>query len=126
MRHTHTDAPAPTHQGHGGLPHHAGHDPAPERPDAHAGHGGHGDHGGNGGHGDHAAMFRRRFWWSLLLTVPVVVTSHMVMEWFGYTLAFPGVAWVPPVLGTAVFLWGGLPFLQGATGEVRARRPGMM
>ena len=36
-------------------------------------------------------MFRRRFWWSLLLTVPIVVTSHMVMDWFGYELDFPGI-----------------------------------
>ena len=47
------------------------------------GHAGHGDHGDHGGHGDHIEMFRRRFWWSLLLTVPVVLTSHMVMDWFG-------------------------------------------
>ena len=50
-------------------------------------------------------MFRRRFWWSLLLTVPLVVTSHMVMDWFGYDLDFPGMGLVGPVLGTALFLW---------------------
>ena len=48
---------------------------------------GHGS-GDHSGHGDHLAMFRRRFWWSLLLTIPLVVTSHMVMDWFGYTLDF--------------------------------------
>jgi Cu2+-exporting ATPase len=36
---------------------------------------GHGHHG----HGDHVAMFRRLFWWSLLLTVPIVATSDLVM-----------------------------------------------
>jgi Cu2+-exporting ATPase len=71
-------------------------------------------------------MFRRRFWWSLLLTIPVVATSHMVMEWFGYSLHFPGVSLIPPVLGTVIFLWGGWPFLQGGIGELRARQPGMM
>ena len=54
----------------------------------------HGDHGaghGHGhGHGDHVAMFRRRFWWSLLLTIPLVITSHMIMDWFNYDLDFPG------------------------------------
>ena len=45
-------------------------------------------------------MFRGRFWWSLLLTMPLVVTSHMVMDWFDYTLDFPGIAWVGPMLGT--------------------------
>jgi Cu2+-exporting ATPase len=69
-------------------------------------------------------MFRRRFWVSLVLTVPVVLTSEMVMDWFGYTLS--DVGWVGPVLGTIIFLWGGWPFLQGAVAEVRDRQPGMM
>jgi P-type Cu2+ transporter len=80
------------------------------------------------GHDKHAghdpAAFRRRFWVSLALTVPVVVSSRMVMEWFGYSLS--GVAWVGPVLGTVVFLWGGQPFLVGAGREFKSREPGMM
>ena len=51
-------------------------------------------------HAGHAEMFRRRFWWSLLLTVPVVVTSQMVMDWFGYELDFTGIDWIGPVLGS--------------------------
>jgi Cu2+-exporting ATPase len=89
----------------------------------------HGKPHGHGGHADdrdHVGMFRRRFWWSLLLTIPVVATSHMLMEWFGYSLHFPGVEWVPPVLGTVIFFWGGWPFLQGGVQELRARQPGMM
>ncbi|MGV9763743.1 heavy metal translocating P-type ATPase [Micromonospora tulbaghiae] len=93
-------------------------------------HGGHdsGDHGG--GHGAHAGhdpeQFRRRFWLSLALTVPIVATSHMVMDWFGYSLDFPGVRWVGPVLGTVVFAYGGWPFLTGGLRELRERTPGMM
>ncbi|WSR59896.1 heavy metal translocating P-type ATPase [Micromonospora ureilytica] len=87
-------------------------------------------HGGHGGHDKHAGhdpeMFRRKFWLSLVLTVPIVVTSPMVMDWFGYRLDFPGVDWVGPVLGTVVFVYGGWPFLQGAVREVRDRAPGMM
>jgi P-type Cu2+ transporter len=71
-------------------------------------------------------MFRRRFWWSLLLTIPMVVTSHMVMEWFGYELDFPGMDWVGPVLGSVVFFWAGWPFLAGGAAEAKDRRPGMM
>ncbi len=85
-----------------------------------------GAHAGHGGHGDHVAMFRTKFWWSLLLTVPVVATSHMVMDWLGYSLDFPGVNWVAPVLGMVVFLFGGWPFLHGAVQEMRTRQPGMM
>jgi Cu2+-exporting ATPase len=84
------------------------------------------EHHGHGGHGDHVDMFRRRFWWSLLLTVPVVVTSAMVMDWFGYNLDFPGIDLVGPVLGSIIYFWAGWPFLSGGVQELRARRPGMM
>ncbi len=84
------------------------------------------EHGGHEGHGDHVAMFRRRFWWSLLLSLPVVATSHMVMDWFGYSLDFPGIDLVGPVLGTVIFAWAGWPFLAGGRDELAARQPGMM
>ncbi|WP_045740425.1 heavy metal translocating P-type ATPase [Actinoplanes rectilineatus] len=91
---------------------------------------GHGHAGGHQGHDKHAGhdpeAFRRKFWLSLILTVPIVLTSHMVMDWFGYSLDFPGMSWVGPVLGTAVFFYGGWPFLAGAVSEVRDRAPGMM
>ena len=82
------------------------------------------------GHDKHAGhdpeMFRRRFWLSLLLTIPLVVTSEMVMDWFGYELDFPGTSWLGPVLGSVVFWWGGWPFLAGGVAEIRDRQPGMM
>jgi Cu2+-exporting ATPase len=91
---------------------------------------GHADHPPGGGHGKHAGhhveQFRRRFWWSLLLTIPVVITSEMVMDWFGYELDFRGIEWVGPILGSVIFLWGGWPFLQGAWREIKDRQPGMM
>ncbi|WP_432840099.1 copper-translocating P-type ATPase [Dactylosporangium sp. CA-092794] len=93
------------------MAHHAGHD-------MHAGHDKHAGHD--------PEMFRRKFWLSLALTVPVVLTSDMVMDWFGYRLDFPGVTWVGPVLGSVVFLYGGWPFLVGGVREVRDRAPGMM
>jgi Cu2+-exporting ATPase len=78
-------------------------------------------------HGDHTAQFRDRFWWSLALTVPVVLYSEMVQEWLGFTPPqFPGSRWVAPVLGTAVFVYGGRPFLEGGLAELRSRQPGMM
>src|SRR5438105_4614759 len=84
-------------------------------------------HAGGHDHGDHVAMFRDRFWLSLLLTIPIVVFSDMVQQWFGYALpSFPGDDLVAPVLGTAVLLYGGWPFLTGAVSELRARQPGMM
>jgi Cu2+-exporting ATPase len=88
------------------------------------------DHAVRVGHDQHAGhdpdMFRRRFWWSLLLTVPLVVTSTMVMDWFGYSITPPLVDWYGPVLGSIVFWWAGWPFLAGAVAEVRDHQPGMM
>ncbi len=89
------------------------------------------DHRGHGGHDKHeghsVAMFRDRFWLSLALTVPVIFFSEQVQEWFGYTApTFPGSDWIAPVLGTAIFVYGGKPFLVGAVRESRDRQPGMM
>jgi Cu2+-exporting ATPase len=84
----------------------------------------HGEHGH--GHGDYVSMFQRRFWWSLLLTVPIVVTSEMVMEWFGYNIDFPGIDFVGPVLGSVIFFWAGWPFLSGGWSELKRKQPGMM
>ncbi len=92
-----------------------------------AAHGGHGRHPGHGGHDDHLARFRRRFWISLALSVPTVLLDPMFGHLLGYAVPpLPGVAWVSPVLGTVIFLYAGWPFLAGAGGEFRSRRPGMM
>ncbi len=101
-------------------PSHVDHDP-------HTGQSAHDAHMGHDQHAGHdPEAFRRRFWLSLLLTVPIVLTSEMVMDWFGYSLDFPGIELVGPVLGTAVFVYGGRPFLAGGVAEIRARAPGMM
>jgi len=103
------DATMATHAGHESDPsmsHGAGHD-------RHAGHS--------------VAMFRDRFWLSLLLTIPVVIWSTDVQTWLHYTApVFPGSQLIPPVLGTAVFLYGGPVFLRGGRDELRDRQPGMM
>ncbi|CAN5431767.1 heavy metal translocating P-type ATPase [soil metagenome] len=79
------------------------------------------------GHGDHVTQFRRLFWIMLVVAVPVVAFSAMFAMILGYSLpASPLVAWISPVLGTVMYVWGGRPFLTGAVTEVRARKPGMM
>ena len=104
---------------------------------AHGGHAGasHGsDHAGAGPAGGHdrheghsVAMFRDKFWLSLALTIPVVILSPDVQAWFGYTLpSFPGEPYAAAILGTVIFLYGGLVFIRGARGELADRRPGMM
>src|SRR5690606_19025608 len=88
----------------------------------------HDHHAGHDAHAGHSpGMFREKFWLSLALTVPVVFWSEHVEMLLGYTApVFPGSAWIPPVLGTVVFLYGGLVFLRGAAHELSARLPGMM
>jgi len=85
----------------------------------------------SGGHDRHAghsvAMFRDKFWLSLALTIPVVAWSRDPQTWLGYTApVFPGSDLLPPVLGTVVFVYGGLVFLRGARGELAERKPAMM
>jgi Cu2+-exporting ATPase len=93
---------------------HAGvHGPAHQVHDKHAGHS--------------VAMFRDRFWLSLLLTVPILIWSEMVQDWLGYTApTFPLSSRIPAIFGTIVFVYGGSPFLKGGVREIRDRQPGMM
>src|ERR1700732_1993877 len=85
----------------------------------------HGSHGRHAGHS--VAMFRDKFWLSFALTIPVVFWSSDVQRWLGYTApSFPGSKFIPPVLGTVVFIYGGLVFVRGAWGELADRQPGMM
>src|SRR6188474_341775 len=97
----------------------------------HAGHAGNAGHAGHEGHDRHAghsvAMFRDKFWLSLLLTIPTVVWGHMLSRLTGFMPPmFPGSAWIPPLFGTIVFFYGGLVFIQGGIRELRDRLPGMM
>lgn len=105
--------------GHGG---HAGHaQPQPGRDDEHLVH----SHGQHAGHS--VAMFKNRFWLTLALAVPVVLFSPMFAHLLGYVPpVFPGSAWIPPVLGTVIFFYGGQPFLKGGLDELKSRKPAMM
>jgi len=97
--------------------------------EGHAGHAMTGDpHVGHDRHAGHSvAMFRDRFWISFLLTIPTLVWGHMLQRALGYTAPdFTGAQWIPAVFGTAVFIYGGRPFLNGAVRELRDRLPGMM
>ena len=87
-----------------------------------------GSHTAHDRHAGHSvAMFRDRFWLSLLLTIPVITWSRDPQEWLGYAApSFPGSDLIPAVLGTVVFAYGGLVFIRGAVGELQGRQPGMM
>lgn len=76
--------------------------------------------------GHDPAQFRRKFWLSLALTIPTLLFSSTIQMWLGVSFIFPGSEYVPAVLGTIIFFYGGLVFLQGAVNELRDKQPGMM
>ena len=93
--------------------------------DHHSKDNGHDNHDKHAGHSP--GMFRDKFWLSLLLTLPVVFWSTHIQELLGYQAPeFFGTAWIPPVLGTVIFFYGGWVFIQGAWRELRELLPGMM
>ncbi|UFU03995.1 heavy metal translocating P-type ATPase [Ruania suaedae] len=94
-------------------------------PTGDSGHEGHGGHENHQGHGDHAGHFRRLFWIMLALAVPTVALSPSFADLLGYAPP-SGTAWIPAVLGTVIYAWGGWPFLSGGLSELRSRAPGMM
>ena len=116
---------------------HAGHDMAGHSsgpastvqvmPAAGAAHTAHGDHRSHADHTGHEQMFRRRFWVSLALSVPVLIFSPMVQELLGFRLPpFAGSEWIPFIFSLVIFAYGGMPFLRLAVPEIRSREPGMM
>jgi len=100
--------------------HHEGHDI----------HSGHDMQEGHAGHDKHAghniADFKKRFWICLVITVPVLALSHMIQEFAGFEISFPGDSYVLSALSTFIFIYGGYPFLKGLYDEVRDNAIGMM
>lgn len=91
---------------------HHGHSNAPTSHDKHAGHS--------------PQLFRRKFWVALALTIPTLLFSPAVQQWFGADWGFDGSSYIPAALGTVIFIYGGMIFLRGARTELAMKRPGMM
>ncbi|MCT4796428.1 copper-translocating P-type ATPase [Exiguobacterium alkaliphilum] len=70
--------------------------------------------------------YKRRFFVSLGLTIPILILSDMIQEWAGFELTFPYEKETLFVLATIVYVYGGWPFLKGSIDELRQRNPGMM
>ncbi|SFP89002.1 Cu2+-exporting ATPase [Halolamina pelagica] len=120
---SHGKADGADHKHHGEA---AGSDDGDDEGDnGHGSHDGHDDHGGM--HEGHEQMFRRRFFVSAVLSIPVLLYSETLQEWFGFSVpAFPGSEWINPVFAVVVFAYGGVPFLRMAVPELKDRAPGMM
>jgi Cu2+-exporting ATPase len=84
---------------------------------------------GHEGHDHHAMMindFKKRFWISLILTVPILLLSEMIQHWLGFEIKFPGDKYVLLSLSSFIFFYGGWPFLKGFVDEIKSTSPGMM
>ena len=84
---------------------------------------------GHEGHDHHAMMindFKKRFWISLILTVPILLLSEMIQHWLGFEIKFPGDKYVLLSLSSFTFFYGGWPFLKGFVDEIKSKSPGMM
>ncbi|NJC25851.1 heavy metal translocating P-type ATPase [Neolewinella antarctica] len=90
----------------------------------------HSEHEGHGNHGDHHRMmiedFKRRFWVSLILMLPVLLLAPMIQNFLGVTWTFPGDRYLQFVLSSVIYFYGGWPFLKGLKEELGKRTPGMM
>lgn len=89
----------------------------------------HSSHQGHGGHGGHEGMiddFKKRFYISIALTIPILLLSEMIQHWFNFSIAFTGDKYLLFALSSVVFFYGGWPFLKGLWEEVKKLSPGMM
>ena len=82
------------------------------------------DHDKHAGH--NVADFWKRFIICTLVSIPVLALSHMIQQWIGFTLSFPGDKYLLAILSTFIFFYGGYPFLKGLYDEVRGKAIGMM
>jgi Cu2+-exporting ATPase len=84
---------------------------------------------GHEGHDHHTMMiddFKKRFWISLILTMPVLLLSEMIQHWLGFEIKFQGDKYVLLILSSFIFFYGGWPFLKGFVDEIKTKSPGMM
>jgi len=124
-QHSETDHSMPNMEDHSAQMEHHGHTASVKQEVGHEAHSAHAGHGVD--HSGHEQMFRVRFWWSLLLSIPVLLYSGMIQMWLGFTPpAFAFSQWMPFIFSLIVFAYGGIPFLQMAVPELRERKPGMM
>ena len=116
-KHHHEHRSHEEHENHG----HTAHDDHEHHDHDHSGHGGHADH-----HEHMIEDFKKRFWVSLVLAIPITYLSPMIQMLFNYEVTFTGNMVLLFLLSTIVFFYGGKPFLVGAWDEIKAKTPGMM
>jgi len=83
-------------------------------------------HHGHHDHSHHMGEFKRKFWISLVLTIPILLLSEMIQMWFNLRLEVPFRSEILLLLSMLIYSYGGMPFLKGMAQEVKDRQPGMM
>ncbi|MCF7870446.1 MAG: YHS domain-containing protein [Candidatus Omnitrophica bacterium] len=92
-------------------------------------HKGHEHHGKGGRAAHHAHMiagFKKRFWISLIATIPVLILSPLIQTFLGYKIDFTGSMFVLLGISSFIYFYGGWPFLKGIFDELKKKQPGMM
>ncbi|MFW8052350.1 heavy metal translocating P-type ATPase [Vagococcus fluvialis] len=84
----------------------------------------HHDHGMD--HSAHGGDFKKKFFVSLFLAVPIIFMAPMMGIELPFQFSFNGSEWVVLVLGTILYFYGGMPFLSGAKMEIKMKNPAMM
>src|SRR5215213_9783970 len=116
MDHSHNHHQAPhVHQQ---FKEHSHHAPAKEIANDHAMHDKHAGH--------HTLDFLKRFWICLAVTIPVLLLSHMIQQWFGFKIKFTGDKYLLLAFGSIIYIYGGMPFLKGMVSEIKDKAIGMM
>ncbi|WP_138994273.1 heavy metal translocating P-type ATPase [Larkinella sp. C7] len=117
------------------MENHHGHHPMPKEASMHEHHDaakqmdqhqGHDKHAGHIHAGHHTEDFLKRFWISMVLTVPVLLLSHMIQQMAGFDWTFTGDKYVLLILSSVIYFYGGWPFLTGLISEVKSKNLGMM
>lgn len=86
----------------------------------------HHDHGHDKHAGHHTEDFLKKFWVSLIVTIPILLLSHMIQDWFNFNIRFRGDNYVLLALGSFIYIYGGMPFLKGMVAEIKHKAIGMM
>jgi P-type Cu2+ transporter len=84
------------------------------------------DHSDHHNHDEMIKDFKGRFIVSLVVTIPILLLSTMIQEWFNFTIEFTTRPYVLFILSTGIFIYGGWPFLKGTVSEIKDKNPGMM
>lgn len=124
-----TEGSKDTHNDHGGHHDHdrhgSEHDHHHEDDGHHDQHEGHGHHGHHD-HGDMVSDFKKRFYISLIVTIPILILSPMIQDFIGVDWRFPSDQYILFALATFAFFYGGWPFITGGISELKGKNPGMM